>query len=310
VPGAELTVVKTASSATTVPGKKVTYTITVTNSGQTGFPADHPATLTDDLSGVLDDATYDDDASSGAGVQGTTLTWSGPLAVGATATITYSVTVKADGAGDDVLRNAVHLPPTENSNCSTGSTDDRCRTSTPVARYRVVKTASAASVEPGRTVRYTITVTNTGQVAFTADQPASFVDDLSDVLDDARLDAGADPRLTYAEPRLSWSGALAIGAIETFRYSVTVDDPDRGNGKLHNVVVTTTTGGTSAVANCADAGDPGCSTQTAVRSAGTDGGGTAETGVDSGDTVLLAGLLLVAGLALTLIGRRRRRPVR
>ena len=58
-----LTIVKTASTTTPVPGQQVTYTITVTDTGQTSYTG---ASLTDPLAGVLDDATYDSDAPAAA----------------------------------------------------------------------------------------------------------------------------------------------------------------------------------------------------------------------------------------------------
>ena len=59
-PGADDTS-KTASSATAAPGQTVTYSITVTDSGQTPYTG---ATLTDPLAGVLDDAAYNGDAAA------------------------------------------------------------------------------------------------------------------------------------------------------------------------------------------------------------------------------------------------------
>ena len=79
------------------------YTITVANSGQTPF---NGATFTDGLGGVLDDASYDDDAAATAGTVTFTspsLTWTGNLAAGGTVTITYSVTVNGPDTGNHVL---------------------------------------------------------------------------------------------------------------------------------------------------------------------------------------------------------------
>ncbi|BAU86734.1 hypothetical protein SLA_5865 [Streptomyces laurentii] len=45
--------------------------MTVTSTGTTAFTAADPASFTDDLSGVLDDATYSNDATGGATVTGT-----------------------------------------------------------------------------------------------------------------------------------------------------------------------------------------------------------------------------------------------
>ena len=77
---------------TAAPGGTVHYTVTVTNSGQTAYTG---ATFTDPLTGVLDDAAYNANAAATAGTVSYTspnLTWTGNLAAGATATITYSVT--------------------------------------------------------------------------------------------------------------------------------------------------------------------------------------------------------------------------
>jgi uncharacterized repeat protein (TIGR01451 family)/LPXTG-motif cell wall-anchored protein len=262
--------------------------------------------VSDDLGAVLDDATYNGDATEGAAVTGDRLTWSGPLAVGATITIAYSVTVDRPDTGDKQLRNVVELPGSENSNCTAGSTDPACRTSTPVQQFTVAKEASAGSVRPGDTVSYTITVANTGQAPFTGDHPASYVDDLTDVLDDATYNDDATNGAVYRAPQLAWSGALAVGGAARFTYSVTVDDPDRGDGKLLNVVTTPgeTAGGRAG--NCpADDRSTGCSTSTGVEGAQA-GPPPAQTGTDTGRQLLLGGLLLLLGGLLVAAGRRRR----
>ncbi len=50
----KLSITKPANVATANPGNVVSYQITVTDSGQTSYT---PAIVTDDLSGVLDDAS-------------------------------------------------------------------------------------------------------------------------------------------------------------------------------------------------------------------------------------------------------------
>ena len=87
----------------------VHYTVTVTNSGQTAYTG---AALTDSLSGVLDDASYNGDASATAGsvsFASPNLTWTGNLAVGAVATITFSVTVNNPDNGDKLLTSTIDL---------------------------------------------------------------------------------------------------------------------------------------------------------------------------------------------------------
>lgn len=227
------TVSKTASTAVAHPGGVVTYTVTVKNTGAWPYTAANPATFSDDLSEVLDDAAYNGDATAGATVTGDTLSWSGPLAAGATQTITYSVTVADPDAGDKVLTNTV-TPGTGGTCDPAGS----CTTTTEVQSFSVTKTADRTDVVPGDTISYTITVKNTGVVDYTSAAPASFSDDLSAVLDDAVYNNDATGGATYAAPTLSWSGALAVGDTVTITYSVTVDDPVSGDSHVDNTVVT------------------------------------------------------------------------
>ncbi|MDN4614117.1 hypothetical protein P5G50_06590 [Leifsonia sp. F6_8S_P_1B] len=245
------TVSKAVSSTTAHPGDTVTYTVTVTNTGAWAYTAARPASFSDDLSAVLDDATYNGDATGGAVVNGTTLTWSGPLAAGATQTITYSVTVGAAGTGDGALTNAV-VPGSDGGSCDPAGS---CTTTTEVQAFSVTKTADSTDVVPGDTVTYTVTVENTGVVDYTAGDPASFSDDLSAVLDDATYNNDATNGATYAAPTLSWSGALAAGASTTITYSVTVNDPITGDSHLDNTVVTPPDSGGDCATN---AGNPDC----------------------------------------------------
>jgi hypothetical protein len=126
-----LTVTKSAETSSTAPGGIVHYRITVADTGQTSYTG---ATLTDSLTGVLDDATYDNDAAATAGAVSFTspnLTWTGDLAVGATATITYSVTVNDPDTGNLILANTV-TSADSGSNCLSGSSDPRCSASVAV----------------------------------------------------------------------------------------------------------------------------------------------------------------------------------
>ena len=106
------TVSKIASASSIQMGQVLKYTVTVKNTGAVPFTVASPAKFTDDLSGVLDDATYNNDATGGATITGSTLTWTGALAVGATVTITYSVQVNDPDAGDMSLVNGVAPEPT------------------------------------------------------------------------------------------------------------------------------------------------------------------------------------------------------
>lgn len=225
------TVTKTSDKQVAAHGDGITYTLVVTNTGDVAYTDDAPAALTDDLSDVLDDATYDDDATEGATVDRDTLAWSGALAVGQTKTITYSVTVNATKTGDDVIANRV----TGGTNCTTA---DPCEVTTLVHSFTFAKTSDRVVTTPGGTVEYTVTVTNTGTAPYTAGAPASFQDDMSGVLDDATYNGDASEGATLTGQTLSWSGPLAVGQSKDITYSVTVDDPVSGDGTLVNAVTT------------------------------------------------------------------------
>ena len=178
-----LTITQAASPATATPGQQVSYTITVTDSGQTPYTG---ATVTDPLSGVLDDASYDNDAAATTGTvsyASPDLTWTGNLTPGQAVTITFTVTVNNPDTGNHVLTSTL-TSATSGSNCGTGSTDPRCAATIDVAGLTIVNTANVSTTTPGSTIGYTITITDTGQTSYNA---ITVTDPLAGVLDDARL---------------------------------------------------------------------------------------------------------------------------
>jgi len=96
------------TTTTVAPGQQVTYTVEVAHVGRAAITG---ATVVDDLTDVLDDANYNNDATATVGeieVVDGALIWSGDLDVDEVITITYSVTVHSDG--DGTLRNVVTSP--------------------------------------------------------------------------------------------------------------------------------------------------------------------------------------------------------
>ncbi|MFF2267373.1 SpaA isopeptide-forming pilin-related protein [Cellulosimicrobium cellulans] len=111
-PALALTKTSDATEETRV-GDIVTYVVTATNTGDGDYTAEAPAIVMDDLSGVLDDATYNGDAvadpaAGDVGYAEPLLSWTGPIAVGETVTLRYSVTLNA--AGDHHVRNVAWQP--------------------------------------------------------------------------------------------------------------------------------------------------------------------------------------------------------
>ncbi|MEU6124740.1 isopeptide-forming domain-containing fimbrial protein [Streptomyces sp. NPDC047123] len=267
LPTPRLEIEKTSDPATAVPGGKVTYRVTVRN---TGTADARNVTFRDDLGGVLDDAAYHRDARATLGTvtyRRPALDWRGTVPAGATATLTYSVTVGTPPTGDKRLRNLVTSP--DNTNCPLPKAtralravvDPRCTTTTPVQSLTLRKTVTprTGTVKPGGKVTYTVTATNTGTAAL---DPATFTDDLRHVLDDGRYnrDATADRgTVTRRGTTLRWTGRLGVGDRATVTYSVRVEKG--GDRTLRNAVTTSTRGG-----NCVDGTEPGCTTTTEITS--------------------------------------------
>ena len=227
-----LTIAATASAASTVPGGAVTYTITVTDTGQTPYAG---AAFSDDLTGVLDDAAYGNNATATGGTAvsfaSPVLTWTGSLAPGGAATITYSVTVNTPDTGDGTLTNTV-TSATAGSNCAAGSADPRCTATVTVAQLAIVNTANMASTTPGGVVGFTATFTNTGQVPYTG---ITITTGIGDVLDDATPngdETATSGTLTLTPAAITWTGSIAVGAVVTVTGTVTVNNPDTGSKTL------------------------------------------------------------------------------
>jgi uncharacterized repeat protein (TIGR01451 family) len=107
VAGRDIHVVKTASPDVVLPGGKVTYRVVVTNRGTVTEP---DAEFRDDLSDVLDNARYEDDAHATSGevsYHRPVLEWHGELKPGESATITYKARIDDPIRGNGVIRNAV-----------------------------------------------------------------------------------------------------------------------------------------------------------------------------------------------------------
>ena len=255
-----LTITQAASPATAAPGQQVTYTITVTDSGQTPYTG---ATVTDPLSGVIDDAAYDNDAAATTGTAtftSPTLTWTGNLTPGHAATITFTVTVNNPDTGNHVLTSTL-TSTASGSNCpATGGTDPRCAATTDIAGLTIVNTADVSTTTPGSTIGYTITITNTGQTSYDS---ATVTDNLAGVTDDAAFGDNATTTagsVDYTAPDLTWTGDLAPGQAATITFNVTVDNPDTGDK-----IITSTVTSAAAGSTCPSAGPaPACTAAVTV----------------------------------------------
>nr|WP_201470353.1 isopeptide-forming domain-containing fimbrial protein [Microbacterium hydrocarbonoxydans] len=244
--GSGFTISKTAdpASGTAVSaGDTIEYTVTGTNTGDTDLS---PVTITDDLTGVLDDAVYNDDVTADRGsatvVEGT-LTWTGSIPRGESVTLRYSVTVDA-GVESALLRNIVNgaatprIPtdpsdPESPTTPGTTITPPQVETTHPVVDtgFEVTKTADPASgtaVGPGDTIEYTVTGTNTGNTVLA---PAAITDDLTSVLANAAYNGDVSATTGTVDltgSQLTWTGELGAGDDVVITYTVTVDGDATG----------------------------------------------------------------------------------
>ncbi len=235
-------------------GDEITYTVTVSHIGAAPVPA---ASFEDDLTAVLDDANWNDDATASAGeisYEEPILTWTGDLGPGDEVTVTYSVTVTADGD-----RHLVNVVTTDGRCVPAEGQDEACTTEHVNGAYVYAKTSdpeSGSQVQEGDVVTYTVTIEHVG-TAPVAD--ARVTDDLSGVSDvatwndDAKASSG---ELGRDGTTLTWTGDLEVGQVVTVTYSVTVgDEPD---ATMQNVV---TSDDDRAVCIPAEDGNADCTTE-------------------------------------------------
>ncbi|MBN8885123.1 MAG: DUF11 domain-containing protein [Rudaea sp.] len=156
---------KTASAPAIQPGGGLTYTITVTNNGSMPYSAAAPASFTDDLTNVLAGASYSDNLTASAGTAAyaaPVLSWSGPLAAGAAATITYTVTANPNPPA--TMTNTVLSP--DPSNCSSASPAAACTVVVPpTPQVSIQKSTPSTTLTPNGTIVYTIVASNVGSVS-------------------------------------------------------------------------------------------------------------------------------------------------
>lgn len=255
----ELTKTSDPASGTAVnAGDEITYSVTATNTGEVAMDVD----VSDDLTDVLAhaavtetgfSASITDEAGNSTPTTAPTLdqptsmlTWGGNLGVGEAVTLTYTVAVNSDAAGETLsnVANATSTPPgggTPPADPPAVTTEHPVN----VPGFKLTKTvdpASGTAVNPGDSVNYEITASNTGETPLT---DVNVNDDVSalaatGVVDEDSITATingapADPDVDLTDNELTWTGDLGVGETLTIQFSYTVGSEAAGQ-TLENTV--------------------------------------------------------------------------
>lgn len=130
----------------------------------------------DSLAGVIDDADYNADAIANTGdvsYAADTLTWTGALPKGATATISYSVHAHVAVTGDQDLTNRV-VSVTPGSTCPADSPDPGCATTTPFAARTVELSGLTPSFTLSGAPHETVDLNNAVTMTVTTNSPDGY----------------------------------------------------------------------------------------------------------------------------------------
>jgi large repetitive protein len=289
-PSAALRVLK-AHVGTFVVGKAGNYLLTVSNSGPTATPG--PVVVTDKLPAGL---SYDKASGTGwlctASGSNVTCTRAGALAAGASSTLTIVVNVLAAA-----------YPSVTNTATATGTgsppaTGADTAPVTPTVDLGITKVLSSYK---DNLASYRITVSNSGPNATV--KPIVVTDKLQTGLS-YRSATGTSWACTDSANTVTCirTATLAVGASSSITLVALVNAA--AGSKIVNVA--TVSGG--GVAGSTGKTSPVGSAVLAVAATGSTGGGNGslpQTGRDSRDPLIIAVTLLLLGLGLLLLGRRR-----
>ena len=229
IPSADLQLEKSAPQGSVAPGGTTSFALTLVNNGPS--PADATA-IVDTLPAGLTFVS----GQPGCSAVGVVVTCTvGSLASGATSTATITVQVAAAAAGQTLtnLATATSTTPDPDSanNQATGAIDVR----PPAADLELTKTASVASIDPGGTVTFTLTVQNNGPDAAAGTQ-------ITDTLPAGLAFVSASPGCSAAGSTITCDiGALPDEATSTLTITAQVASTAAGQTLTNVASVSSTT---------------------------------------------------------------------
>lgn len=294
-PAADLSVTKTASPNPVPAGTTLTYTIGYANAG----PSDATGVVITDT--LPTGATFLSAQPGSCTLAGGTVTCAlGTVAAGGSGTVTIVVSVPADSAvasldNRAVITSAVTDPVPDNDSAAVGTAVGAA------ADVAVTKTAAPGTVSAGGQVTFAVSVSNAGPsvaggVVVTDAMPAGLT---------ARTASSANASCTVGATVTCSISSLGVGA--SARIEIVADVGAGAVGTITNtVVVSSATADPTATNNRATATVVVSPPPTTVPPTTVPPGTLPDTGADVAPATTLAVALVVAGLAVVVVVRRRR----
>ncbi len=220
VTAAALTVTKSASSTTAVPGDTVTYTLTVTNEATATAAATNVS-----ISDVVPAATLAHVASLSAQDSGTVTangaTWPTIASLGIGQSVSVHLLATLDGTfpvGTTTLTNTAVVTTPSDPTCQAGCSPTPPQTNVAAApSLHVTKTVDKATAAPGDTIVYTITYENAGNADATGVT-------LADTLPAHLASVTASNSGVVTTGAVNWSlGTVAAGGHGTLTVTAVLD---------------------------------------------------------------------------------------
>ncbi|GGC48976.1 hypothetical protein GCM10011386_46510 [Parapedobacter defluvii] len=217
---------KTADKSEVKAGEELTYTITVTNTGDVDYDG---ITITDAI--PANTSYKEGSASEGGSLSGNTLTWTVDVPFGESRGVSFTVVVDSDLTGVESIRNAAKVTGDDPGKPE----EPEVETPTdPVKSFSSEKTADKSEVKAGEELTYTITVTNTGDV----DYDGITVSDAIPA-NTAYKEGSASEGGSLSGNTLTWTVDVPFGESREVSFTVVVADDLTGVESIRNVAKVT-----------------------------------------------------------------------
>ncbi|RQP10628.1 MAG: DUF11 domain-containing protein, partial [Parapedobacter sp.] len=217
---------KTADKSEVKAGEELTYTITVTNTGDVDYDG---ITVSD---AIPANTTYKEgSASEGGSLSGNTLTWTVDVPFGESRGVSFTVVVADDLTGVESIRNAAVVTgddPGEPQEPEVETPTD------PVKSFSSDKTADKSEVKAGEELTYTITVTNTGDVDYDGITVSDAIPANTTYKEGSASEGGS-----LSGNTLTWTVDVPFGESRGVSFTVVVADDLTGVESIRNVAKVT-----------------------------------------------------------------------